>query len=109
MLPLRRKGAAAAAVPRRIGILKYKTLAHQCLFVFKSRAIQIKKTLRVDEKPRAMLLENFVAVASLCVQAHGIGKAGAAAALHSNAQAALLGRDAFLFQEFADFFRGSLT
>ena len=108
MLPLRREGAAAAAVSRGVGILEDEALAHQRLFVFERRAVQIQKALGIDEDARAMFLENFVAVAGLGVEAHGVGKTGAAAALHADAQAALFGRDAVLFEQRADFLRGAL-
>src|SRR5258708_34684603 len=79
-VPLRRERAAAAAIPRGIGILKDESLAYQCLFVFERRAVQIQKTLRVHENARAVLFENFVAVPRLCIEAHGIRQSGAAAA-----------------------------
>src|SRR5215472_8441287 len=41
LLQLRRKRAAAAAIPRRVGVLKDKSLAHQRLFVLQRRAIQV--------------------------------------------------------------------
>src|SRR5579864_8012264 len=106
---LRRKGAAAAAVSGGVGILKHETLAHQRFFVFERGAIQIKETFWIDEETRAEFLENFVAVAGLCIEAHGVGQARAAAALYADAQSALFGRNAFLFEEFADLFRGSLA
>src|SRR5713226_3018313 len=87
VLLLRRKRAAAAAVARRIGILEDESLAHQRLFVFERRAVQIQKTFLVDEEARAEFFEDFVAVASLGVEPHGIRETGAAAALHTYAQA----------------------
>src|SRR6267143_1057127 len=108
MCHLRREGAAAAAVPRRVGILKYKPLAHERLFVLKGGAVQIQETLGVDEEARAMLFENLVAVACLDVNAHGVREAGAAAALHADAQAANIRRHTFLFEQGADFLRGVL-
>src|SRR5712664_789084 len=44
VLLLRRKGAAAAAVARRVRILKNEALAHQRLFILERRAVQIQKT-----------------------------------------------------------------
>src|SRR5712664_483982 len=55
-----------------------------------------------------MLFEYLVAVARLRVQPHGIRETGAAAALDANAETALLRRNAILFEEFADFQRGTL-
>src|SRR5437762_12083846 len=75
---LRGERAAAAAIPRRIGILENESLAHQCLLVLQGRAVQVKKTFRVDKDARAKLLENLVPVARLGVQAHGIRKSGTA-------------------------------
>src|SRR5712664_728748 len=92
-VPLGRKRAAAAAVARRVGILENESLAHQRLFVLERRAVQIQKTFRVDEEARAEFLEDFFAVACLVVEAHSIREAGAAAALHAYAQAALFGRN----------------
>src|SRR6266702_1443334 len=102
------KGAAAAAVPRRVRILKDESLAHECLFVLERRAVQVQKTFRVHEDARAVLLKNLVAVARLCVKPHGVGQTRAPAALHANAQAAPFGRDAFLFEQRADLPRSAL-
>src|SRR5260370_2331244 len=107
VLLLRRKRAAAAAVAGRVRILKNESLAHQRLFVLERRAVQIQKTLRVDEEARAELFEDFVAVASLRVQPHGIGETGATSALPAHPQAALLERNAILFEQLADFPRGA--
>src|SRR5437870_9818573 len=62
---LRRERAAAAAIPRRVGVPKDKSLAHQRLFVLERRAIQVPEPLGVHENARAVLLEDFVAVARL--------------------------------------------
>src|SRR6266436_2322152 len=107
-VPLGRKRAAAATVARRIGILEDEPLAHQRLFVLERRAVQIQETFRIDEEARAEFLENLVAVAGLRVQPHGIGEAGATAALNANAQAANIGRHTFLCKQCADFQRGPL-
>src|SRR6266852_1303245 len=104
---LGRKRAAAAAVARRVGILEDESLAHERLFVLERSAVQIQKTFRVDEEACAELFEDFVAVAGLGVQPHGIGKAGTAAALHAYAQAADIGRHAVLFEQRAYFPRGA--
>src|ERR1700745_597889 len=66
---LRRKRAAAAATPRRVGILENKSLAHERLFVLQRRAIQVQKTFRVHKNTCAELLDNLVAVARLRIQA----------------------------------------
>src|SRR5882762_487337 len=108
VLLLRRKGAATAAVARRVRILKNEALAHQRLFILERRAVQIQKTFGVDEEARAELFEDFVAVAGLRIQPHGIGEAGTAAALNANAQATNIGRHAVLFEQRADFPRGAL-
>src|SRR5215469_7820037 len=62
---LRRETTAAAAIAGRVGILEYKALAHQRLFVLECRPVQINQALRVHENPRAKCFENFVAVARL--------------------------------------------
>src|SRR6266403_1181707 len=64
---LGRKRAAAAAVARRVGILEDESLAHQRLFIFERRAVQVQKTLRVNEEARTEFLKNFIAVARLRV------------------------------------------
>src|SRR6266852_3240699 len=102
-VPLGRKRAAAAAVARRVGILEDESLAHQRLFVLERSAVQIQKTFLVDEEARAEFFEDFVAIAGLGVQPHGIGEAGTAAALHAYAQAADIGRHAVLFEQRAYF------
>jgi len=84
--------------------LENETLAHQRFFVFERCAVQIEKTFWVYEEACAEFFENFVAIAGLGVQAHGVGEAGAAAALYADAQAAYFRRDAFLYEELADFF-----
>src|SRR5438552_13540424 len=109
VLLLGRKGAAAAAVARRVGILEDESLAHQRLFVLERRAVQIQEAFGVDEEARAEFLKDFVAVASLGVQPHGIGEAGAAAALNAHAQAPDIGRHTFLFKQRADFESGALS
>jgi hypothetical protein len=55
-----------------------------------------------------MFFEDLVAVASLRVESHGVGQAGATAALNADAQAALFGRNTILFEQRADFLRGTL-
>src|SRR5580698_10628843 len=104
-----RKGAAASAVSGGVGILENESLAHQRFFVFERCAVEIQETFRVNEEACAEFFKDFVAVAGLRVQAHGIRQTRATATLHTDAQAALFGRDAFLFKELADFLRGSLA
>src|SRR6266581_1803378 len=104
---LSRKRAAAATVARRIGILENETLAHERFLVLECGAVQVQKTLRVNEEARAKFLEDLVAVARLGIQLHGIGETGTAATLHANAQAADIGRHAFHFKQRADFLRGA--
>src|SRR6266852_2266798 len=106
---LSRERTAAAATTRRIGILENETLAHQRIFVVERRAVQIKKTLGIDEDARAVFLKNFVAVAGLRIEAHRIGQPGAAAALHAHAKAALLRGHTFFLEQRADFSCGALT
>src|SRR5207302_6269746 len=105
---LGRKGAAAATVPRRVGILENESLAHQRLFVLERRAVQEQKAFRVHEEARAVFFEDLVAIPRLSVEAHGIRETGAATALHANAQAAHIGRHTFFFEQRADFLRGTL-
>src|SRR5258708_19704862 len=88
--------------------MENESLAHQPLFVLERRAVQEQKTFRVDENACAVLFENLIPVARLGVQAHGIRQTGAAAALHTYAQAALVGRNAILPEQLADFPRGAL-
>src|SRR5439155_4341322 len=108
VLLLGRKGAAAAAVARRVGILENESLAHQRFFVLERRAVQVQKTFLVNEETRAEFLEDLVAVARVRVQPHGIRETGAAAALHADTQAADMGRHTFLFKKRAYFQRGTL-
>src|SRR5208282_6211088 len=67
MLPLRRKGTAAAATPRGVWIHENETLPHKSLFVVQSRAIEIQEALGVHKKPRTKFLKHLVAVACLGV------------------------------------------
>src|SRR5580700_3114145 len=99
-----RKGAAAAAASGSVGILEDEALAHQGFFVLQRGAVQIEKTLWVDEQARTEFFENFIAVAGLRVEAHSVRQAGAAAALHAYAQAALIEGHAVFFEQRADFF-----
>src|SRR5260370_5453908 len=107
-VPLGRKRAAAPAVARRVGILEDESLAHQRFFVFERRAVQVQETFRVDDEARAKFLEDLVAVPRLVVEPHGIRQTGAATPLYAYAQAALFGRNAVLFEQLADFLRGTL-
>src|SRR5437879_30150 len=100
---LSRKGAAAAAVARRIGILKNESLPHERLFVFERGAVQVQKAFGINEEAGAKFLEDLVAVASLRVQPHGIRETGAAATLYAHAQAADIRRHTFLCKQHADF------
>src|SRR4029077_6834835 len=102
------EGAAAAAIASGVGILEDESLAHQRLFVFERRPVQIEQALGVDEEARAILLENLIPVTGLGIQAHGVGEAGATAALHANAKAAFFRRDSVLLEQGADFLRRSL-
>src|SRR5947208_16593543 len=93
------EGAAAAAVAGGVGIDENKSLAHERVFVIERGAVQVQKTFRVYEDAGAELLENFIAVAGLGIEAHGVGEAGATSALNANAETALVRRDAFLGEE----------
>ena len=95
MLPLRRKTTAAATTPRRVRVLKYKTLAHERVFVLQNRAVQVEQTLRVHKNARTKLFKNFVTIACLRVQTHRVGQARTAAALHANAQTSYIRRHTF--------------
>src|SRR5208282_5551420 len=101
-----RERAATAAISGGVGILKDESLAHQRVLVLEGGTVQVQKTLRVDEDAGAKLLEDFVAVAGLGVEAHGVGEARAAATLYADAQASNFRRNAFLFEKLAYFLRG---
>ena len=58
--------------------------------------MQIDERLRIDEHAHIVKLEDAVAFARLRVEADVVAQPGTAAALHAQAQAALLGRNAFL-------------
>src|SRR5713226_1050793 len=103
---LRGKRTAAAATARRIGILEDESLAHQVFLPLERGVVEIEVTLGVHKQPRAMLLEDFVAVARLRLKAHRIGQARAAAALHTHAKPAGFGGNTVFGEESADFFSG---
>jgi hypothetical protein len=100
---LGREGAAAATASRGVGVMEYEALAHQRVFVFECCAVQVQKAFRIDEDARTKLLEDLVAVAGLGIEAHGIGQAGATAALDAHTKTAVIERNAFLFKQLADF------
>src|ERR1700691_2525856 len=105
---LRGERAAAAAASGGVGILEDEPLAHQRFFVLENRTIEIEQTLWIHEDAGPVLFKNLVAIASLGVQAHGVGQARAASALNAHTQAALFGRDAIFFEQRADFLGGTL-
>ena len=106
--PLRGERTAAAAASRGVGILKDESLAHQGLFVFEDSAGKIEQAFGIDEDAGAEFLENLVAITGLRVETHGVGEAGATAALDTDAQAALIERHTVFFEQGADFLRGAL-
>src|SRR2546426_4250515 len=103
---LRGKRTAAAATARRVGILEDEPLAHQVFLPLEGGVVEIEVTLGVHKQPRAMLLEDFVAVARLRLEPHRVRQARAAAALHTHAKPAGFGGDTVLGEESADFFSG---
>src|SRR5712692_10711091 len=103
---LRGKRTAAAATARRVGILEDESLAHQVFLPLQRGVVEIEVTLGVHKQPRAMLLEDFVAVARLRLEPHRVRQARAAAALHTHAKPAGFGRDTVFGEESADFFSG---
>src|SRR5712691_10894200 len=103
---LRGKRTATAATARRVGILEDESLAHQVFLPLQRGVVEIEITLGVHKQPRAMLLEDFVAVARLRLEPHRIRQARAAAALHTHAKPADFGGDTVFGEESADFFSG---
>src|SRR5947209_1634459 len=103
---LRGKRTAAAATARRVGILEDESLAHQVFLPLQRGVVEIEITLGVHKQPRAMLLEDFVAVARLRLEPHRVGQARAAAALHTHAKPARFGGDTVLGEEPAELFSG---
>ena len=96
------KRTAAAATVRSAGILKDEALPHQRLFIIKSDFVEVRVALGVNKYARAVLIENFVSVASLRFEPHSVGQSGAAAALDSQAQTTLC-RYTFFSEQFSDF------
>src|SRR3989442_9607288 len=103
---LRGKRTAAAATARRVGILEDESLAHQVFLPLQRVVVAIEITLGVHKQPRAMLLEDFVAVARLRLEPHRVGQARAAAALHTHAKPAGFGGGPLLGPGSPGFFRG---
>src|SRR5712691_10501577 len=103
---LRGKRTATAATARRVGILEDESLAHQVFLPLQRGVVEIEITLGVHKQPRAMLLEDFVAVARLRLEPHRVGQARAAAALHTHAKPAGFGGNTVFGEESADFFSG---
>ena len=99
---------AAAARFGCLGIHEYEALLHQRLLIIQGHAVQIDERLGVDENPHIGEQEDAVAFARLCVEADVIAQTRTAAALDAEAQAALLGRNAFLGHGSADFGQGFL-
>ena len=64
--------------------------------------MQVDERLRIDEHAHIAELEDAVALARLRVEADVVAQARASAALHAQAQSALLGRNAFLDHGRAD-------
>src|SRR5215471_1013863 len=102
------EGAAAAATASGVGIDENESLAHQRLFVIERRTVEVQKALGIDEDAGAKLLKYLVTVTRLGIEAHGVGKTGAAAALNSDPQSALGRRNAFLGQQSQDLLRRAL-
>src|SRR2546422_1675758 len=101
---LRGKRTAAAATARRVGILEDESPAHQVFLPLERGVVEIEITLGVHKQPRAMLLEDFVAVARLRLEPHRVGQARAAAALHTHAKPAGFGGGTVPGQGSAGFF-----
>src|SRR3989454_6414426 len=101
---LRGKRTATAATARRVGILEDESLAHQVFLPLQRGVVEIEVTLGVHKQPRAMLLEDFVAVARLRLEPHRVGQARAAAALHTYAKPAGFGGGTALGAGAAGFF-----
>jgi hypothetical protein len=101
----RGEGAAAAAGPRRLRVLENEALADQRLLEIEGGVREIEKTLRIDEDAGAIFLDDFVAIAGLSFEAHGVGKTRAASALDADAESTGVRGDAFLGEQFADFLR----
>lgn len=99
----RGEGAAAATTARRLRILEDESLADESFLEVECRIREIEKALGVHEDARAVLFDDFVAVARLCFEAHGVRKARTAAALHADTQSAGVRGDAFLGEQVADF------
>src|SRR5579863_1188277 len=95
--------SSAAAGLRRLRVYEYESLLHQRFLVIQDHAVQVDERFRIDKDADIAELKNAVAFARLRIEADVIAQAGTSAALHTKAQAALLGRNAFLGHRDADF------
>src|SRR5581483_6502154 len=87
---------------RGLRIHKDKSLLHQRLLIVERHAVQVDERLRVDEYADVGELKNPVAFPWLRIEPDVVTQPGTPAALHAQAQPALLGRDAFLHHRAAD-------
>src|SRR5215472_9973267 len=97
--PSHGKRATAPATARSLRILKYEAAAHQVFLIIERGLVQVQEALRVDENARAVFLDDLVAVARLRLELHRVGQPRAAAALHTDAQAARFGSYTFLGEQ----------
>src|SRR5262249_31921313 len=92
----RRKRRTAAARLSSLRIHEYETLLHQGFLIVERHAMQINERLRIHKHSNVIELKDSVTFARLSVETNVVAQARATAALHAKAQAALLGRNAFL-------------
>jgi len=74
--------------------------------------MQVDERFRIDKDPHIVELEDAIPLAGLRVEANVVAQARTPASLYAEAQAALLGRDAFLGHcapDFGDGFVGHLN
>src|SRR5262249_37790718 len=85
-----------------IRVREDETLLHQRFLVVERHTVQIDERLGVHKNPDIIELKDAVALTRLAVKTDVVAQPRAAAALHSEAQSTLLGRDVFLLDRHAD-------
>src|SRR5271157_494429 len=93
-----RERSAAATRLLRVRVLEHEALVHQGLFVIQDHAVQINERLRIDEDANVVELKDTIAFARLRVETDVVTQSRTTTTLHSQAKAALGGRDMFFRQ-----------
>ena len=96
---LRRERTAAAATAGRLRILEDEPSPHQVFLIIERGFVEVEKALGVHKQPRAVFLDDFVAVPRLRFETHRVRQARTATPLHANAQASSFHRNAFLGEQ----------